>query len=389
MMSLLHRYVLKRFIYCYVLSATGLIGIFLVVDFFERVDEFVRRDMPYSDLISYFICKIPSIAFYMAPQAVLLATVITLAVLARDNEIIAMKAGGVGIVGITLPILGSTLVVALLVLASNEYLAPIATKKMNYIFKVKVQGNPTYGDTYIEVGVKSGGRGEGINDLKQLKVWFIAKDEAIWNIRQFDPEEGKVSGARIFYRFDNGLIRKRIDVKEVIWSGTHWEFIDGFIRTFDKEGQRTTEYFEKKIIPVLETPDDFIKNIIIHSDEMSLRELYKEIQEMTLEGKDTLKHRVEFHQKISYPFISIVLALLAIPLSLRSSRHGGVLFCVGINLAMGFVFSFLYAMGVSLGYGGFFSPLFAAWGPFLLFSSLGFYLLFTLDSEYIIPRLRL
>jgi len=376
MMSLLHRYVLKRFIYCYVLSATGLIGIFLVVDFFERVDEFIRRDMPYSDLIYYFIFKIPSIAFYMAPQAVLLATVITLAVLARDNEIIAMKAGGIGIVGITLPILGAALVVALLVLASNEYLAPIATKKMNYIFKVKVQGHSTYGNSYIEAGSRE-------------EAWFVAKDKAIWNFRQFDPEEGRISDARIFYRFDNGLIRKRIDVKEVVWNGTHWEFVDGFLRTFDQEGNGTTEYFEKKIIPVLETPDDFIKNIIIHSDEMSLRELYKEIQEMTLEGKDTLKHRVEFHQKISYPFISIVLALLAIPLSLRSSRHGGVLFCVGINLAMGFVFSFLYAMGVSLGFGGFFSPLFAAWGPFILFSSLGFYLLFTLDSEYIIPRLRL
>ena len=377
MMSLLHRYVLKRFIYCYALSATGLIGIFLVVDFFERVDEFIRRDVPYSDLVFYFIYKIPGIAFYMAPQAVLLATVITLAVLARDNEIVAMKAGGVGIVGITLPILGAAVVVALLVLASNEYLAPIATKKMNYIFKVKVQGQQTYGDTYV---------GE---DPFAKQLWFVAKDKAIWNIRQFDPEEGRISDARIFYRFDNGLIRKRIDVKEVVWNGTHWEFVDGFLRTFDQEGNGTTEYFEKKIIPVLETPDDFVRNIIIHSDEMSLRELYKEIQEMTLEGKDTLKYRVEFHQKISYPFISIVLALLAIPLSLRSSRHGGVLFCVGINLAMGFVFSFLYAMGVSLGFGGFFSPLFAAWGPFILFSSLGFYLLFTLDSEYIIPRLRL
>ena len=377
MMSLLHRYVLKRFIYCYVLSATGLIGIFLVVDFFERIDEFIRRDMPYSDLVFYFIYKIPSIAFYMAPQAVLLATVVTLAVLARDNEIIAMKAGGIGVVGITLPIVGASFVIALLVLASNEYIVPIANKKMNYIFKVKVQGNPTYGGTYVE------------EDPFTKQLWFVAKDKAIWNIRQFDPEEIRISDARIFYRFDNGLIRKRIDVKEVVWNGTHWEFVDGFLRTFDQEGNGTTEYFEKKIIPVLETPDDFVRNIIIHSDEMSLRELYKEIQEMTLEGKDTLKHRVEFHQKISYPFISIVLALLAIPLSLRSSRHGGVLFCVGINLAMGFVFSFLYAMGVSLGFGGFFSPLFAAWGPFILFLSLGFYLLFTLDSEYIIPRLRL
>ena len=132
-----------------------------------------------------------------------------------------------------------------------------------------------------------------------------------------------------------------------------------------------------------------INNKEIHSEELSLRELQKQIQVLTAEGKDTLRSRVEFHQKISYPFIGIVLALLGIPLSLRSSRHGGVLFCVGVNLAVGFVFSFLYAMGVSLGAGGFFSPLFAAWGPFLFFSSLGFYLIFTLDSEYIIPWLKL
>ena len=93
-MSLLKRYVLKKFISSLLLSAIGLIGIFLVVDFFERVDEFVRRDMPYSDLIFYYIYKIPAIAFYMAPQAVLLATVITLATLAQNNEIIAMKSCG-------------------------------------------------------------------------------------------------------------------------------------------------------------------------------------------------------------------------------------------------------------------------------------------------------
>ena len=377
MMPLLHRYVLRRFISCYILSAAGLIGIFLIVDFFERVDEFIRRDMPYSDLISYFVCKIPSIASYMAPQAVLLATVITLAVLARDNEIIAMKASGIGIVGITLPILGASLMIALLVLANSEYLSPIATKKMNYIFKVKVQGNQPYGDTYI------------LEDFSAKQLWFIAKDKAVWNIGQFDPEEMRIRDAKIFYRLDNGSIQKRIDVKEVVWSGAHWEFFDGFQRTFEQEGHSSTEYFEKKIFPVLETPDDILKNMISYSDEISLRELYKEIKEMTLEGKDTLKHRVDFHQKISYPFISIVLALLAIPLSLRSSRHGGVLFCVGINLSVGFLFSFLYAMGVSLGNGGFFSPIFAAWGPLLLFASFGFYLLLTLDSEYVIPRLRL
>ena len=107
-----------------------------------------------------------------------------------------------------------------------------------------------------------------------------------------------------------------------------------------------------------------------------------------MEGKDTRKSRVELHQRLSYPFISIVLALLTIPLSLRSSRHGGVLFCVGVNMAMGFTFSFLYAMGISLGFGGIFNPTLAAWGPILFFSSIGFYMILTLDSEEIIPVLK-
>jgi len=262
MMSLLHRYVLRRFIYCYVSSAAGLIGIFLVADFFERVDEFVRRDMPYSDLIYYYICKIPSVAFYMAPQAVLFATVVTLAVLARDNEITAMKAGGIGVVGITLPIVGASFVIALLVLASNEYIVPIATKKMNYIFKVKVQGHSLYGDTYIEAG-------------SRVEVWFVAKDKAVWNVRRFYPEEEKMRDVIIFYRLDNGAIQKRIDAKEVIWRGTHWEFMDGFMRTFDHEGQGTTEYFEKKIFPVSETPNDLVKNIVIKKNKKTFKYIFK------------------------------------------------------------------------------------------------------------------
>jgi lipopolysaccharide export system permease protein len=377
-MSLLQRYVLRKFIYCYVMSVAGLIGIFLVVDFFERVDEFIRRDVPYLDLTFYFIYKVPGIVFYMAPQAVLIATVITLASLARDNEIVAMKACGIGIVGITLPIIGASFVVALLVLANNEYVAPLAAKKANYIFKVKVQGNPVYGDSYIEI--------ERLGD----EVWFVAKDKAIWHIRQFYPDGGSMDNVSIFYRLNEHFIHKRIDAKEVIWNGKQWEFFDGFIRTFVLGGLDTTTYFKNKTFPIEETLSDFIiNNKALRSEELSLRALYKKIQELSAEGKDTLRSRVEFHQKISYPFISIVFALLAIPLSLRSSRHGGVLFCVGVNLAMGFVFSFLYAMGVSLGFGGFFSPLFAAWGPFLFFSSLGFYLIFTLDSEYIIPWLKL
>ena len=115
-MKMLKRYVLTQFIKVYLLTATGLIGIFLIVDFFERIDEFLAKDAPMIDLISYYIFKIPFIAFYMAPQGVLLATVITLASIARNNEFTAMKACGISITGITFPIIGASFIIALMVL---------------------------------------------------------------------------------------------------------------------------------------------------------------------------------------------------------------------------------------------------------------------------------
>ena len=365
-MMILKKYVLLLFLKVYLLTATGLIGIFLIVDFFERVDEFMAKNAPLIDLASYYVYKIPFIANYMAPQAVLLATVITLASLARQNEFTAMKACGISVTGITFPIIGASVLIALMVLASSEFISPITNKKMNYIFFSKVRNKATYGK------------------IPKKDLWLKAKDHAIWNIGSFDPKKSVLHGVIILIPDDGFGIRKRIDARTAVWSVDKWFFIDGYTRQFNQEGLVSTEYFENRSFPVSETPKDFAK-VRKRPEEMSLREMYVIIQVHAREGKDTTKKWIELHRNLSYPFISVVLALLAIPLSLRSSRHGGVLFCVGVNLAMGFVFSFLYAISISLGRGGTFDPILAAWGPNLLFTALGLYLLLTLDSEKAFP----
>ena len=365
-MKMLKRYVLTQFIKVYLLTAAGLIGIFLIVDFFERIDEFLAKDAPMIDLISYYIFKIPFIAFYMAPQGVLLATVITLASIARNNEFTAMKACGISITGITFPIIGASFIIALMVLVSSEFLSPVTNQKMNYIFMGKIQARASYGKIPTE------------------NLWFKSVNGDIWNIDYFDPYKSRLEGVIILKPGLDHSIIQRIDAKEAIWSINKWEFVDGYIRKFDKNGIKSTKYFDKKYFITPETPDNLSK---AHKrpEEMSLSELYKKIQMQALKGADTSMSWIELHRTISYPFISVVMALLAIPLSIRSSRHGGLLFCVSVNIAMGFAFSFLYAMGISLGKGGTFDPILATWGPNLLFTVLGFYLLLTMDSEKAFP----
>jgi lipopolysaccharide export system permease protein len=365
-MMILKKYVLFLFLKIYLLTATGLIGIFLIVDFFERVDEFMAKNAPLIDLASYYVYKIPFVANYMAPQAVLLATVITLASLARQNEFTAMKACGISVTGITFPIIGAAIFIALLVLACSEFVSPTTNQKMNYIFFGKVRNKATYGK------------------IPQKDLWLKAKDHSIWSVDSFNPDNSSLLGVIILIPDDGFGIRRRIDAQSAVWSGDKWNFINGYVRNFNQEGLVSTEYFENRSFPASETPKDFAK-VRKRPEEMSLREMYATIQVHAREGKDTTKKWIELHRNLSYPFISIVLALLAIPLSLRSSRHGGLLFCVGVNLAMGFVFSFLYAVSISLGRGGTFDPILAAWGPNLLFTALGFYLLLTLDSEKAFP----
>ena len=200
----------------------------------------------------------------MAPQSVLLATVITLATLAQNNEIVAMKACGIGVTGITMPIIGSALVIALLVLASNEYISPIATKKMNYIFEVKVQKNAVYETGELHI------------DIQREKIWLVAKDGAIWNIDRLDPKSGRMNNVSIFYKFGGLSVKKRIDAREVVWNGEHWKFFDGAIRTFHSGGLGSTVYFKTKAIPILEKPGEF-KKTRVRSEELSLRELYQKI----------------------------------------------------------------------------------------------------------------
>ena len=366
-MTTLKRYVLKQFLKIYGLTIGGLIGIFVIIDAFERMDEFVLGQGTVKLFLLYYIYKIPFIFFFMAPQSVLLATVVTLATLSKNNEFIAMKSCGISVTGITLPILSASVIIALGVVSINEFITPITSQRMNHLYYIKVRG------------------AQDKADMARNNLWHRSTNGSIWNINYYDPPSTRMRGVNVIYYDDNqAMIRRRIEAAEAFWDGKQWVFERGFIRLFQPSGAQKTEFFTRKPFPLLETPEDFRK-IQKRPEEMSARDIYQNILSYETEGVDTSRSWVDLYQKLSYPFISVVLALVGIPVALRSSRHGGLLFSVAMCLVMGFAFSFLYALGISLGHGGTFHPALAAWGPSLFFIGLGLYMLLTLDSEKLLP----
>ena len=253
-----------------------------------------------------------------------------------------------------------------MVVSLNEFVTPITSSRMNYLYNVQVR--------------------LAKDEMKQVRnqIWHLSSNGSIWNIDTYDPVRSFMKGVRIYYYDEDFVIRRRLDAETALWNGQQWEFMNGAIRFFKPEGANQTRLFENEIFPSQATPADF-KKIQKRLEEMSSRDIYQEILELESKGIDASTKWVDLNHKLAYPFMAVVLALVGIPLSLRSSRQGGLLFCIAVSLILGFAFSFLYAFSISLGHGGTLHPVLAAWGSSLLFTCIGFYLLLTLDSEKLLP----
>ena len=108
-------------------------------------------------------------------------------------------------------------------------------------------------------------------------LWFKSVNGDIWNIDYFDPYKSRLEGIIILKpRLDHSIMQ-RIDAREAVWSINKWEFIDGYIRTFDINGIKSTQYFEKKFFTTPETPE-ILSKAHKRPEEMRLSELYKKIQ---------------------------------------------------------------------------------------------------------------
>ncbi len=77
-MTILFRYILREYAKIFLMCFSGLMTVYLVIDFFEKVRRFLRYDSGVMPMLVYFALKIPGISFQVAPFAILVATLLTL-----------------------------------------------------------------------------------------------------------------------------------------------------------------------------------------------------------------------------------------------------------------------------------------------------------------------
>ncbi len=354
----LNRYIAREYLKIFSLSLTGLIFIYVVVLFFQKVDTFIKYQAPFYLIFEYLLFKIPEVIFqWTLPYAVLLATLLTLGNLSRHSEITAMKAGGVSLYRITIPLFIIALFVSLFAFWGNEYIVPLTNQKTRSLLSVKVR------------------KEEQTSLFKNYKIWYHG-DRGIYNIQLLDPKEKVLKGVTLYQFDDQFRCVQRIDAREVKWRDGKWKFYRGAIREFREGGAFRSIPFSEMELHLSEDWESFQK-IERKAGEMSYTELRDYIQKIQLSGYDATRYLTDLYAKLSYPFLNLIMVMIGIPFALKSGRSGGIALSIGISVMIGFVYGVIFYVFLSFGKSGILPPFLAAWSPTLLFGLAG---IFTLTS---------
>jgi lipopolysaccharide export system permease protein len=354
--TLLDRYILSAFARVFFLSLAAFVGIYLLVDFFERVDDFIAHQARISLYILYFANKIPVIAVQVAPLAVLMGTFMTLGGLTRTNELTAMRAAGIGLFRITAPLLTAALLLALLTLGTNEYLVPLSVKKINYLFQTELKG-------------------EAPQLITRDRIW-LREGNRIVNIRYAVPGQGVLRGITIFSLGDDFRLRQRTDADQAVFTDGRWNFENATERSFDPESGALTATDHRREAPgSLDRPPEEFGLAQQDNEELGFRQLRELSAKLEADGYDSTRYRVDMQGRLATPFASLIMAFLGIPFALRTARGASLALGIGLSVGIGVTFYIFQATLLAFGYSGILPPAVAAWAPNLLFLLLGLWLM--------------
>lgn len=368
-MSLLFRYVLRENgkVLGWIFGVLTLLC--FLIDFFERWDDLLEHGVSTSVGLYFMACRMPQYVVYVIPVSMLLSGFMTLGLMGRRNELIALKASGASGLLIVRPMLMTAMGLCGLSFFWAESLVPAANREAARIWQMEVKRTSQRSIvTESEMWLKS----PSSQGMTLYRIGFLRLPQA--------PLPGPAEASPLVLndvsvlRLDRDFrLLERIDAREMFWEGGEWVFLNGIqwrSMGLDLQGPKV-ERFEKKSIPLPEKPEDF-RWVRQDVESMGFFELLAYVQRARKEGFDATAQLTDLHFKVASAFFSLVTALFTIPLAMRiPPRAGGLAMGVTLSMAIGFLYYLLLALGLALGRGGAMPPFLGAWAANLIFGSVG------------------
>lgn len=363
-MRILDNYILKSAVGIFFICFFTFLSLYVIIDIMSYLDDILRQHITLTVLIKYYLSYLPIIFVQVAPFSCLLCTLYTFAKLNQNNEIIAMRASGLSIFGITKTVIIFGFIISMVVFWVNDRFVPIAASLSK---KVKYQITNTQ---------KKNKEKESINNLSMYgmgnKLFFVNK---------FSPSTDTMEGIIILEQDKNQNISKKIAANKGIYTNGHWVFYQSITYDFDIYGQIINEpqYYEEEVMSIPENPEEFLAQRQ-SPDLMNISQLNEYIWKLSKSGAATVVKNlsVDLYQRYTMPLISLIIILLGIPYSLKIKRRATGISTIGISIMLAFFYYVLNAVCIAFGKSGILAPILSASLSHIIAIGLSFYLIFEL-----------
>jgi LPS export ABC transporter permease LptG/LPS export ABC transporter permease LptF len=360
---ILDEYVMREFLGIFFLVLTGFVMLMLVFTFFELIGDILRNRIGVTLIGEYLINLTPSMLYQITPLAVLIAVLVTFGVLNRNSEIIAMKATGISLYRLVIPVVSIAAILSIALFLFDQFYLPQANRRQEALHNV-IKGRPPQTVLHPE------------------QNWIFGQSHAgergrIFYYKFFDYDRNEFANVSLF-EFDPSTfaLSRRIFATRAVWNAEtgSWLFMNGWQRDID--GANVTEFheFTQATFPEIHEVPDYFKKEKLQSQEMNFGQLDHYIGDMSQSGFDTMRLKVELWHKLAYPLIAVVMAILAIPFALSMGRRGS-LTGIAVALAVAIIYLMVDQFFGELGYVSYLPAPMAAWSSDILFGLTGGYLL--------------
>ncbi len=349
-MTVVTRYMLREFLKAAAACAAGFLLLFIVIDFVERADDFLKHHASLGEMARYYLYLSPSVFVMILPVAMLLAVLVTVSLRARANEFTALFAGGISLLRACAPVLAGCAAVTVLALGASEVLVPRANRGAREIARLRM-------------------RPEKVAAQFSLNRYWVRAGDGILSAQVVDASRGELHGFQYLELDRDFRLVKRIDARvAAAGTGGLWKLRDGKERSFSDASQPSA--FREREFAFPATIQAFLEGET-PPEEMTYAQLSSYIADSRERGYDVRRYEVDLNAKISYPMLNVIISTIAIPLSLYAPRRGGTWRSIGTGLLVGFACWVALSACLSLGRKGLLPPTAAAWLPDLLFAATG------------------
>lgn len=361
--TILDRYIMRTSGRAVLVAGGILLGLFYIAAFIDLSDKLFKGQATGSMILSLLWFSTPQYVYYIVPMAVLIGALVTIGAITKNSELIVMKACGISLYRIAAPLLMLGLVAAAGLFAIEERVLAHANRRATML-----------NDTV---------RGRQPRSASSLnRRWLVGQDGAIYHYVFFDRQARELNGLSV-YEFDghgSQLARVSHVVRAeyrgpVDGEGASWEAYGGWSRrllpttAFARFDGRKIE-LEPASSFASEEPD---------SELMSYSELREYVTTLQASGFNVVPYVVALHRKVAFPFITLVMTLIAVPFAVTTGKRG-TMYGIGAGIGLAIIYWTVISLFAAIGSAGLLPPLLAAWAPNVIFGTIALYLVLTVQT---------